>query len=175
MEHQISRTHPHFHSPRPSKGPAHSQSPEEQFTPPSSDTGRPPSSEEPPAHFGGGGRYGHNSGPIRDKSFQRTAALAGLTFRVESKHLERGHVTALLSGVTVDMRDAELAPEGAVLSIQSAMSGIDILVPASWQVVCEIDPVFGGVDGDRLRENPEQEGPVLRIIGSVVAGGLTVR
>ena len=81
----------------------------------------------------------------------------------------------LLSGVTVDLRDALPSPEGATLSVQSALSGIDILVPRDWEVVCDVDAVCGGIDGNREPSSPGAERPRLRVTGMVVAGGLCVR
>ena len=73
------------------------------------------------------------------------------------------------------LREAVLSPEGATISVQSAMSGIDILVPGDWHVVCEIDAVMSGVDGGWTRAKTTGHGPRLTVKGVVVAGGLSVR
>jgi predicted membrane protein len=107
--------------------------------------------------------------------FERGAAFQGLWLSVRSQELRTGRVTAALSGVTVDLREAVLSPEGATLYVQAALSGIDILVPPDCDVVCDIDAICSGV-----RENWRVSGsgaprPRLRITGMVVAGGLSVR
>lgn len=108
--------------------------------------------------------------------FERGAACSGLAIHVSSQKFRGGRVTAVFSGVTVDLRDAKIGPDGATLSVQAALSGIDILVPSDWQVICEVDAVMGGVSGRRLwRSSNETAGPRLRVTGTVVAGGLTVR
>ena len=104
----------------------------------------------------------------QEDSFEHGAALGGLKIRVESQQFRSGRVTAVLSGVTVDLRDA-------TLSVQSALSGIDILVPRDWQVVCDIDPIFGGVDAERFSRASPSAKPALRVTGTVVAGALSVR
>jgi len=110
-----------------------------------------------------------------EDSFVRGAALDGLKIRVRSRQFRSGRVTAVLSGVTVDLRDAVLSPEGATIEVQSALSGIDILVPRDWDVVCDVDAICGGVDGGRRPLGSAPSAPRLRVTGTVVAGGLCVR
>lgn len=107
--------------------------------------------------------------------FERGAALDGLKIRVASQAFRHGRVTAVMSGVTVDLRDATLAPEGATIDVQSALSGIDILVPRDWVVVCDVDAIYGGIDGGRAPVASDGPAPRLRVTGTVVAGGLCVR
>ncbi|HTQ05280.1 MAG TPA: LiaF domain-containing protein [Polyangiaceae bacterium] len=109
-----------------------------------------------------------------DDSFEQGAAFDGFKILVRSQEFRSGRLTAVLSGVTVDLRDARLDPAGATLSVESALSGIDILVPSDWEVVCDVDAVCGGIDGSRPGSTTKQ-GPRLRVTGTVVAGGLCVR
>jgi predicted membrane protein len=109
-----------------------------------------------------------------DDYFEHGAAFDGLKILVRSQQFRGGSVTAALSGVTLDLRDAALSPDGATISVQSALSGIDILVPGDWDVVCDVDAVCGGIDGDRPSSSAAR-GPRLRVTGTVVAGGLCVR
>jgi predicted membrane protein len=107
--------------------------------------------------------------------FERGAALDDVTYRVRSRQFRGGSLTAVMCGVTVDLREAALVPEGATLSVQSAMSGIHILVPREWDVVSDVDVVWGGVDGGRFPPPSRGGAPRLRLTGMVVAGGLCVR
>jgi predicted membrane protein len=108
-------------------------------------------------------------------SFERGAAFDGFRIEVKSQKFQSGRVTAVFSGVTVDLRDALPSPEGATLSVQSALSGITILVPRDWEVVCDVEAVCGGISGDRKSSATGAERPRLRVTGTVVAGGLSVR
>jgi predicted membrane protein len=110
-----------------------------------------------------------------EDGFERGAAFCGLWICVRSQQFRSGRVTAVLSGVTVDLREAALGPEGATIHVQSAGSGIDILVPPDWQVVCDVDAICGAVGEQRGSVGPAGTGPRLRIAGMVVAGGLSVR
>ncbi|HEY3497627.1 MAG TPA: LiaF domain-containing protein [Polyangiaceae bacterium] len=108
-------------------------------------------------------------------SFERGAALGGLRILVRSEQFRSGRVTAVLSGITVDLREAALSPEGATIHVQSALSGIDIFVPPDWDVDCDVDAIGAGVGEDRCSAQPRRGGPRLRVIGTVVAGSLSVR
>ncbi len=110
-----------------------------------------------------------------EDGFERGAALHGLWIHVRSRELRSGRVTAVLSGVTVDLREATLSPEGATIHVQSALSGIDILVPPDWDITWDVDAIWGGVGEDRRAPSSAAPRPRLRIAGMVVAGGLSVR
>lgn len=110
-----------------------------------------------------------------EDSFERGAAMDDLNIRVRSRRFRGGSLTAVMSGVTVDLREAALSPDGATISVQSALSGIDILVPDDWNVVCDVGAIWGGVGGERFPPPASERGPSLRLTGMVVAGGLCVR
>ena len=110
-----------------------------------------------------------------EDSFQQGAALDDLNLRVRSRQFRSATLTAVMSGVTLDLREAELCPEGATISVQSALSGIYVLVPRGWRVVCDVDVIWGGVDGQRMPPPEGAPSPRLRLTGMVVAGGLCVR
>jgi hypothetical protein len=110
-----------------------------------------------------------------DDSFEHGATLDGLRLRVLSKQFRGGRLTAVLSGVTLDLREAELSPEGATIHVESTLSGIEILAPSGWRVSCDVDSVMSGVDGGHTRTREAATGPHLRVEGVVVAGGLCVR
>jgi len=115
---------------------------------------------------------------VVEDGFERAAALDGWWLCVQSRELRSGRLSALCAGVTVDFRHAALSLEGATLDLQSALSGVELLVPPDWEVICDVDAVFGGVRDQRRAAGPARPGrarPRLRITGMVVAGGLSVR
>jgi predicted membrane protein len=108
-------------------------------------------------------------------SFQRASALDGLKIQVGSRRFRRGRVTAAMSGVTIDLRQATLAPEGATIDVRAILSGIDILVPRGWCVQCDVDVFCGATDAERCAPPWADDAPRLRVVGKVVAGALCVR
>ena len=110
-----------------------------------------------------------------EDGFERGAALSGLWICVRSGEFRSGRVTAVLSGVTVDLREATLSPEGATIHVQSALSGIAIVVPPDWDVTWDVDGICSGMGEQRRAPRSAEPRPCLRIAGMVVAGGLSVR
>lgn len=110
-----------------------------------------------------------------EDSFEHGAALDELSIRVRSRTFRGGTLTAVMSGVTVDLREAGLGPDGATISLQSAFTDIDILVPRDWDVVCDLGAVWGGIHGERFPPPSNEQGPRLRLTGMVVAGNVCVR
>lgn len=105
-------------------------------------------------------------------AFERGAALDDLDILVRSQHFRGGMLTAVMSGVTVDLRQAALSPEGATLSVQSALSGIRILVPGDWEVICDVGLVWSGLTAERFPPRTREGAPRLRLTGMVVGGAL---
>jgi predicted membrane protein len=78
--------------------------------------------------------------------------------------------------VTLDLSEAQLAPEGAVVDATSAFGAIDVLVPAGWRVSVGGADVFGGFDDETQGDGVEMAaGPELRVRGTTVFGGVTVK
>jgi len=121
------------------------------------------------------GDYEFDRVAMVDGDFERGAALGGLWIRVCSEELCCGRVTAAFAGVTVDLREAALGPNGATIYIQSALSGIQILVPPDWDLVWDVDGICSGISDQRPRLGASDVRPRLRIAGVVVASGLSVR
>ena len=67
--------------------------------------------------------------------------------------IKRGKVTAIMGGFGVDLREAELAPEGARIEVFVMMGGLEFKVPESWDVVLNVTPIMGGTEAyQRLRD-----------------------
>jgi hypothetical protein len=94
-----------------------------------------------------------------------------------------GDITAIMGGGQLDLRLATIpAGEEAVLDIVAVMGGVEIVVPASWEVSTPLLPFMGGVEDKRLP--PLQTDPnatrkdnsgrlVLR--GLVMMGGVHIK
>src|SRR5213078_2262622 len=59
-----------------------------------------------------------------------------------SQQFRGASLTAFFGGVTLDLRQAKLAPEGADVDVMTAFGGAEIIVPAGWQIVLSGVPVF---------------------------------
>lgn len=92
------------------------------------------------------------------------------------------HMTAVLGGCVLDLRQAVLAPgEQAVIDVFAFMGGHEVVVPSAWTVVPEAMPVLGAVEDKRLPAIPDPAAtgpsvaPRLLLRGAIILGGLTIK
>lgn len=102
-------------------------------------------------------------------------AFGGVNPHNESTAFCGGSVTAIFGGAEVDLRSAQLAPEGAKLDLTAAFGGIELFVPSNWRVEMTGLPIFGGWDNKtRLGAEAPAESPALKINCFVAFGGVEV-
>jgi hypothetical protein len=100
------------------------------------------------------------------------AVFDGIDLKSRAKAFRGGSMLAWFGGISVDLREAELAP-GARLSVRTLFGGIDIKTPASWRIESNVKAVMGGVD---VRPpDDDADGPVLAVDGEAVFGGVAIR
>jgi predicted membrane protein len=103
-----------------------------------------------------------------------TAILGGFERKILSPAFQRAELTAFMGGGKLDLRDAVLAPGGAVIEVFSVMGGFEIIVPDTWPVDIEVTPFMGGFD-DKTMPHPGVTSPRLAIRGFVMMGGLDIK
>ncbi|MBK7367980.1 MAG: hypothetical protein IPJ04_08730 [Candidatus Eisenbacteria bacterium] len=108
-------------------------------------------------------------------TFVRTFALmGGVTRRNRSDAFRGGDLSAMMGGVELDLRDAQLADGRAILDVFAMWGGIEILVPPDWRVESEVSPIMAGYeDNTRLAPGIEPVGTLV-VRGFVVMGGVEV-
>ncbi len=120
---------------------------------------------------------GGSGGGSNDEYIRRWAAMSGLDQKIASRTLRGGELTAVMAGMELDLRDAEMAGEEVELEIFALMSGIVLQVPAGWEVINEVMAVAGAVEdktagpGDRGGESPRR----LVLRGTAVMAGVEVK
>ena len=88
--------------------------------------------------------------------------------------LRRVSVTAWYGGGTLDLRRATLDPAGATLTVRALFGGFRLVVPATWRVELDTVGVFGGIGDARNRELVDADGPIVRIGGFALFGGVGI-
>jgi hypothetical protein len=81
---------------------------------------------------------------------------------------------ALIGGVSLDLRDAELPPGGLTVTKVSAVGGVDVVVPRGVQVEVRGFSLIGGKDVER-EAGVAPGAPVVRIRAFGLVGGVRVR
>jgi len=102
------------------------------------------------------------------------AFMAGLHRKNSSPDFRGGSATAVMGGIEIDLRDAKIAGEEAVLDLFAFWGGIDVFVPGDWLVDNRVTPVLGGVEDQRKTVGTD---PTKRLVlkGSAIMGGVEIQ
>jgi hypothetical protein len=101
------------------------------------------------------------------------AVFDGQELRSEARAFRGGSMLAWYGGIDADLRDAQLAPGGAHLSVGALFGGVSIRVPSGWRVEKTMRAVAGGVEVSG--EDPEDpDAPTLVLDGYALCGGVAV-
>jgi predicted membrane protein len=111
-----------------------------------------------------------------DDVVRSTAIFSGPRIISSAQRFRGGWLTAVFGGVTLDLRSARLAPDGASINATAAFGGIEILVPRGWRITIRSTPIFGGAEDKTDRTTPPaDDAPTLRIDAVCVFGGVDVK
>ena len=116
----------------------------------------------------------HSGLTSEDDRLSKQITFAGAEFKIVSQAWQGGELGVTAGGVEIDLRYARLAPEGALLDVRIMMGGVDIRVPDTWRVLCDVTPLLGGADDSTRSTQGSTSAPVLRVVGSVTLGGLSI-
>lgn len=103
------------------------------------------------------------------------AFMSGVTRKSNSVAYEGGSLTAIMGGVEVDLRNARMVRQQAVLDCFALWGGIDVKVPPGWVVSGRVFPVMGGFEDKTTPPAPEDTTGELVITGWVTMGGIAVK
>lgn len=102
--------------------------------------------------------------------------FGGPTVASASQNFRAASLTAVFGGVTLDLRNARPAPEGAAINATAIFGGIELLVPQGWRIAVKATPIFGGVDDKTVHDpDPGPDAPTLVIDGLTLFGGIEVK
>jgi hypothetical protein len=122
-------------------------------------------------------------GPATENSDPRTfldenAIFGGVQKRLNGREFRGGRLQALFGGIEIDLRDADMAEEEAVIYANATFAGIELRVPETWFVVVRGQGVFGGYS-DSTRyvapADPEKPRKTLIVLGTALFGGVEIR
>lgn len=121
-----------------------------------------------------GGHQNAPDGSTLESSFSALALLGGVARKINSRQFKGGEATALLGGCKIDMRDAEIAGDEAVIDTLAFWGGIELIIPEGWSVVNRIVPIMGGAE-DRTRPSTTAVPKRLVIRGIAIMGGIEIK
>lgn len=99
-----------------------------------------------------------------------------------SKQFEGGNLAAFMGGGTIDLRDADIQIDSAMIDVFVFMGGIDIRIPRHWHVNIQGTPILGGIDNktvvmskEEIEAHPEKSIKKLTIRGMAILGGIEIK
>lgn len=98
----------------------------------------------------------------------------GSQLRPAGDEISEAVVSVMMGGVILDFRDSELSRRPAHLHVLSIMGGVQLIVPANWNVRIEVEPTMGGVRDRRSGSVDPERPPDIVVSGRVVMGGLEI-
>lgn len=108
-----------------------------------------------------------------DPHFDATNIMAGGKLRVTSTPLKGGKITSILGGSEINLSNTDIQGE-AVIDVFTFMGGTEIRIPENWNVVNEVTSIMAGFEDKRPLQST-QDGPILRIKGVTIMGGIEMK
>jgi predicted membrane protein len=106
--------------------------------------------------------------------FDSTAVFGSSKKVIISKDFKGGDITCFMGGCEIDFTQADII-KPAVIDMTLVFGGGKIIVPADWQVVIHITPVFGGVEDKRKKPVSINPDKVLILKGTCLFGGFEIK
>ncbi len=103
-----------------------------------------------------------------------TAVMGGFEKKISSPDFKGGNITTIMGGAELDLRNAVIKGDEAILDVFVLMGGIELTVPENWLVTLKGVPVMGGFS-DETRTPAGAKHKKLTIQGTVVMGGVEIK
>jgi hypothetical protein len=113
------------------------------------------------------------SGGVLSPHLNVFAVLGGGEYRIRAQDFRGGEVVAFMGGFDIDLREAEIEGNEAVINISALMGGGVIRVPETWAVSMRVAAFMGG-HSLKAREG-KQPNKTLIVKGMAIMGGIEVR
>jgi hypothetical protein len=108
---------------------------------------------------------------------RESAVFGGGKRRVNSQAFTGGRIEAVFGGYEVDLREAAIQGDVAVLKVDVVFGGTEVRIPDTWSVVMQGTGVFGAFADNSRQPDPARIPNPKRLIvkGSAVFGGVEVK
>jgi hypothetical protein len=105
-----------------------------------------------------------------------TAIFGGVERKVTTDDFRGGQCSAMFGGVGIDLRQAGIRGDSAVIDVTSMFGGVEFKVPTNWIVVGHVFALFGGFGNKTVQPSADMPGVKrLYIKGSAMFGGVEVK
>ena len=100
--------------------------------------------------------------------------FSGVKQASRSPEFSGGDLTAIMGGCEIDLRQARIAGEEALIDATAFMGGIELRVPSDWRVVGRVMPFMGAFE-DHTTPPPAGTGKRLVVRGLACMGAVEVK
>jgi predicted membrane protein len=117
------------------------------------------------------------SGASSSSSVDADVVLGSREETMDSQEFEGGDIRCVMGGFNLDLRDARIRGDEAVLRVRAVMGGIELYVPDDWQIVVKGNPMLGAFENKTRQRQASTTGDAPRLVieGSVVMGGVEIK
>lgn len=113
-------------------------------------------------------------GDERSEFVRSFAVMSATELRPVSRPFRGADLSAVMAGVKLDLIDARMEGDTAIIEVFAFWGGIEIYVPKEWTVTSKVATVMGGfIDKRRPTSTPATK--TLVITGSVIMSGIEVK
>ncbi len=109
-------------------------------------------------------------------SIYSSAFMAGIKKNIISKDFKGGKISNILGGTEINLSQADMQ-DRAILTINQALGGTTLIIPANWEVQTDVDSIMGSVEDTRpiYNQNFVDNKKVLIIRGTTFMGGIEIK
>lgn len=107
------------------------------------------------------------------------AFFGGIERRITTQSFDGGQAIAIFGGIELDLRQAGMEKDEAILDVNSIFGGCEVRVPETWNIITQGQGIFGGYT-DNTRQtgvvdlnNPKKK--TLLIRGAAIFGGVEIK
>jgi len=121
-------------------------------------------------------RWGYRPPTTSEGVFTANAIFSGFKRKVTENDFRGAYLSAIFGGGELNLRQANMAGDSAVVQVSAIFGGVEIKVPRNWLVVPEGTGIFGGF-GDETSPPPDDTPGLKRLIvrGEAIFGGVAIK
>lgn len=114
--------------------------------------------------------------PMSGSELHEMAFMGGGNRIIASPDFRGGDVTAIMGGLELDLRKANMTGESAVIDVFALWGGIELQVPPDWSVEVQGVAILGAIE-NKARASAVEGNPAKRLIlrGTVLMGGVEIK
>ncbi|MDI9320275.1 MAG: LiaF-related protein [Phycisphaerales bacterium] len=114
----------------------------------------------------------------RNENFVNIEAFfGGRKEMITSKQFNGCNATAICGGAEINLMQADSSNQPMIIDLKIIFGGIEIIVPSHWEIVNEVDVLFGSIEDKRNLRMASDLGDSKKLLlrGSVSFGGLELK